>query len=91
MGDPESILTPDDLQEDQETLLLRTSSGLPSSIETALTHYADSLVHLVANNSTASIDPYTRGFVAGIRAAAKVAANASDDSVDLSVFVGLDD
>ena len=65
---------PDPLSEDHETLLIPRPEGLPSPVETALGQYADSIERLSAGRASES-DPYTRGFIAGLRAAITVAAN----------------
>ena len=74
-GDPESILTSTAEMESTDTLLFVLPSDRPSPVETAVLQYADSIEHLTRRDGTAPDDPYTRGFVAGLRAAAKVAAN----------------
>jgi hypothetical protein len=76
-GDPESILTSEDAQELQATLILRHPVVPQSSVEMTLAHYADSLERLVGTDPAMPANQYTLGFVAGIRAAAKVAANAN--------------
>ena len=76
-GDPESILSSSDAREFQETVILRHPIVPQSSVETTLAHYADSLERLVGADPALPANQYTLGFVAGIRAAAKVAANAS--------------
>lgn len=76
-GDPESILTPEDAQEFQETVILRYPIVPQSSVATTLSHYADSLERLVGTDPALPANQYTLGFVAGIRAAATVAANAN--------------
>jgi hypothetical protein len=74
-ADPECILTQDYAGELQETLLLRNRVVLSPAVETALSQYANSLEQMAISHSASPDDPYTRGFVAGMRAAAKVAAN----------------
>lgn len=74
-ADPECILTQDYTGELQDTLLLRNRVVLSPPVETALSQYADSLEQMAGRHSASPDNPYTRGFVAGIRAAAKVAAN----------------
>jgi hypothetical protein len=70
-----SPLKPECASELQQTLLLACRDGSPSSVEAALVHFADSMERLVGADSTSTADPYRRGFVTGLRAAAKVAAN----------------
>jgi len=74
-GDPESILTSISEMESTDTLLFVHPCDRPSPVETAILQYADSIERLTGRDGTAPDDPYTRGFVAGLRAAAKVAAN----------------
>lgn len=62
------------LPDDHETILLACPEGFPSAVELALTQYADSIESL-STGSGNRIDHYTRGFIAGIRAASKVVAN----------------
>ena len=76
-GDPESILTADIADDSHDTLLFRNTAPLPSlppPIEIAITRYADSLEQLLGADGANRDDAYTRGFVAGLRAAAQVAA-----------------
>ena len=71
----ENNSTPDYSRDDQETVILPCSAGLPSAVETTLAQYADSIERLSAD----LVPPphsYTRGFIAGLRAATKVSANA---------------
>ena len=65
---------PDQLHDEQETVLIARPEGLPSPVETALAKYADSMEYLSAASGS-QLDPYTRGYIAGLRAAIKVAAN----------------
>lgn len=74
-ANPDCILTQDYTEELQETLLLRNRVVLSPAVETALSQYADSLEQMAGSHSASPDDHYTRGFVAGMRAAAKVAAN----------------
>jgi hypothetical protein len=74
-GDPESILTTELGEGSGATLRLILPFALPSPVETAVLQYAESLERLIGTDAAAPDDPYTRGFVAGLRAAAKVAAN----------------
>jgi hypothetical protein len=73
-GDLGNNSIPDHFSDEHETLLIPRPEGLPSPVETALAQYADSIERLSASESTET-DPYTRGFIAGLRAAIKVAAN----------------
>jgi hypothetical protein len=68
-------LKPECAAELQQTLLLACRDGSPSSVEAALIQFADSIERLVGADSTTAADPYRRGLVTGLRAAAKVAAN----------------
>jgi hypothetical protein len=61
-------------QDEHEPVILRCPDRLPSPVETALVQYADSMESLSAG-ATSQSDLYTRGFVAGLRAAIKVVAN----------------
>jgi hypothetical protein len=65
---------PDSVPDEDETIVARSPPGDPSPVETALAQYADSIERLSAEYGT-EMDPYTKGFVAGLRAAIKVAAN----------------
>jgi hypothetical protein len=65
---------PDHLRDEHETVLTPAPDGLPSPVETALAQYADSIEQLSADWAS-EVDPYTRGFVAGLRAAMKVVAS----------------
>jgi hypothetical protein len=75
LGDFGSGSAPDQLYDEHETVLIPRPDGLPSPVETALAQYADSIERLSADSAT-PIDPYTRGFLAGLRAAIKVAGSA---------------
>jgi len=66
----------DHLHDEQETQLGLPAVGMPSPIEVALAKYAESIEGM-STGWSAEVDPYTRGFVAGLRAAIKVAANVS--------------
>jgi hypothetical protein len=70
--DLDSILTADVVDESDATIVDRRPT-LPSAIEAAVTQYAESMERLLGGG--VNDDPYTRGFVAGLRAAAKVAAS----------------
>jgi len=72
--DPESILTEQTGEESAETLRLVGHRVIPSPVETAVLHYADSIERLLSADAASPSDLYTQGFVAGLRAAAKVAA-----------------
>ena len=76
IDDPDSILTSKPGGEFAETLLFARTAPLPSPVEVAIIQYADSLEQLLGS-APAQDNPYTQGFVAGLRAAAKVAANTS--------------
>ena len=64
----------DDSRPDDETLPTPTPKSAPSPFESALAQYADSIERLRAETGV-EMDPYTRGFVAGLRAAIKFASN----------------
>lgn len=64
----------EDVAVDSQPTLLDHRLPFPPAIEAAIAQYADSLERLLGSGAT-SDDAYTRGFVAGLRAAAKVAAN----------------
>lgn len=70
-----SILTADHLHKEHETVLTQRTDGLQSQVEVALSTYADSIEGLSAGCGS-DVDRYTRGFITGLRAAIKVAANA---------------
>jgi hypothetical protein len=70
---------PEHLHDEHETQISLRSDGLTSPVEVALSKYADSIEGLSAGWSPEA-DPYTRGFVAGLRAAIKVAANVNQGS-----------
>ena len=74
LGILDTLSKPNHLRDDQETVILRYPERLPSPVETALLQYADTMESLSAGG-TSQGDLYTRGFVAGLRAAIKVAAN----------------
>ena len=76
MDDPQSILTTEPSDDFAETLLFARNAPLPPAVEVPISQYASSLEQLVGS-APGQDDPYTRGFVAGLRAAAKVAANTS--------------
>jgi hypothetical protein len=69
-----TISTADHLQDECDTKLTQRPDLLQSPVEVALAKYADSIERL-STGWSAEVDPYTRGFVAGLRAAIKVAAN----------------
>jgi hypothetical protein len=69
-GNPAS----DRVRHDDETVIPPLPGGSPSSVEAALAQYADSIERLSAESGT-ELDHYTRGFIAGLRAAIKVAEN----------------
>jgi hypothetical protein len=71
--DLDSILMEDVAVESQATLIDHRFT-MPTPVELAISKYADSLERLLVAGDSASDDTYTRGFVAGLRAAAKVAA-----------------
>ena len=75
-GDPESIFTLEDAKEFQATIIFRHPIDPQASVESTLAHYADCLERLVGTDPSLPANHYTLGFVAGIRAAATVAANA---------------
>jgi hypothetical protein len=60
--------------DEHETLLNLRPDGLPSPVEVALAQYANSIEKMSAVRGP-EVDQYTRGFVAGLRAAIKVAGN----------------
>jgi hypothetical protein len=62
------------LLDEHETVLNLRPDGLPSPVESALAQYADSIAGMSSVLDTEA-DPYTRGFVAGLRAAILVVAN----------------
>jgi hypothetical protein len=62
------------LQDEHETVVLACPDVSASAVEQALAQYADS-IEMLCSSLRDTIDHYTRGFVAGIRAANKVAAN----------------
>ena len=62
------------LPDQHDTVVLACPEALPSAVEHALAHYADS-IEMLNTSLCDQIDLYTRGFIAGIRAANKVAAN----------------
>jgi hypothetical protein len=64
----------EDVAADSHPTLIDHRFSFPPAIEAAIAQYADSLERLLGAGNT-SDDTYTRGFVAGLRAAAKVAAN----------------
>jgi len=72
--DPESILTEQTSEESADTLRLVSPRAVPSPVETAVLQYADSIERLMSADAASPSDLYTQGFVAGLRAAAKVAA-----------------
>ncbi len=72
--DLDSILM-EDVAVDSQATIIDQRFTLPSPVELAISQYADSLARLLAAGDGATDDTYTRGFVAGLRAAAKVAAN----------------
>jgi hypothetical protein len=72
--DTEDILTDDVIDESQATLL-DERLPVPSQLEIAVLQYAQSIERLIGSTPGSTDDAYTRGFVAGLRAAAKVAAN----------------
>lgn len=73
LGSTSTSASPHD---EHETVLNLRAEGLPSPVEVALGQYADSIEVMSAGRG-AEVDQYTRGFVAGLRAAIKVAANVS--------------
>ena len=64
----------DHVQGEVETLVLRCPATIGSAVELTLAHYADSIETLSSGLGDQN-NIYTRGFIAGIRAANKVAAN----------------
>jgi hypothetical protein len=74
LGVVDSLSKANHLRDDHDTVIRHCEERLPSPIETALIQYADSMESLSAS-TTSQGDLYTRGFVAGLRAAIKVAAN----------------
>ena len=72
--EPGGNLPPEPPRDDDETVVSPPPADPPSPVERALAQYADSIERLSAESGT-EMDPYTRGFVAGLRAAIKVAAN----------------
>jgi hypothetical protein len=60
---------------ENETILTPSPASATSAFEAALEQYAATIERLRAE-SGAAMDPYSRGFVAGLRAAIKVVANA---------------
>jgi hypothetical protein len=72
-----SDTAPDPLHDEHETVEIPCPEALalPSPVETALAQYADSIERMSAGAGFPT-DPYTRGFVAGLRAAIAVAASA---------------
>jgi len=74
-GDLGNNSRPDPTFDEHETVLIPRPEGLSSPVETALAQYAASIERLIAEAGS-QMDPYTRGFVAGLRAAITVAANA---------------
>jgi hypothetical protein len=66
----------DEVFEDAEATLIdhRFTHTRSSPVELAITQYADSLERLHSAGLGSADNQYTRGFVAGLRAAAKVAA-----------------
>jgi hypothetical protein len=69
-----SIPTADYLHEEHDTVFAQRPNGLPSQVEEALAKYADSIEGLSVGCGS-EVDRYTRGFIAGLRAGLKVAAN----------------
>ena len=67
--------TEDRVHEDHDTVISRSPDTLESKVVIALSKYADSIEGLVAGCGPEP-DRYTRGFIAGLRAGEKVAANA---------------
>jgi hypothetical protein len=68
------ISTANQLHDERDTKLIPIPERLPLPVEVALAQYADSIEGLSAGGGTEA-DQYTRGFLAGLRAAIKVAAN----------------
>ena len=66
----------DEVFEDSDATLIdhRFTHTQPSPVELAIAQYADSLERLHSAGLGSADNQYTRGFVAGLRAAAKVAA-----------------
>jgi len=69
-----SIPTEVHLHQEHDTVLTKRLDGLPSRVEVALSTYADSIEGL-SSGCGPEVDRYTRGFITGLRAAIKVAAN----------------
>lgn len=75
LGDFDRDVTSDHFHDIHETVVMTCPEESPSAVETALAQYADSMDMFLGADPTTVADPYTRGFVAGLRAALKVAAN----------------
>jgi len=76
LGDILGDSTANHLHDELETALTLRPDGLPLPVEVALAQYAESIEGM-STSAEAKLDPYTRGFVAGLRAAIKVVANVS--------------
>jgi hypothetical protein len=72
--EPGSNPPPEPARGDDDTVLPPSPADSPSPFAAALAQFADSIERLSAESAT-EMDPYTRGFVAGLRAAIQVAAN----------------
>ena len=74
-AEPGSNPPPEPACDDDESAPSPRPAGPSSPFEAALAQYAASIERLIAEAGS-ELDPYTRGFVAGLRAAITVAANA---------------
>jgi hypothetical protein len=72
--DLDSILM-EEVAVDSQATLIDHRFAVPTAVESAIHQYADSLERLLDAAAGPGEDSYTRGFVAGLRAAAQVAAN----------------
>lgn len=75
-ADISSIPKGDHLYEERDTVISHGPVVFPSQVEVVLSKYANSIEGLHTGCGS-EVDRYTRGFIAGLRAGIKVAANVS--------------
>ena len=74
-GKPDGDSSAEQVRGENETASIPSPERVPPPFELALEQYAASIERWRAQSGT-EMDPFTRGFVAGLRAAIKVAVNA---------------